>query len=292
MNSTTKNILISIGVLLCFSAQAQITADTLKLQINDQNTIYVTTVFNKKDTLILNFDTGCTDLIVTNDVLKDKLRDEVKLYHTNYSFEIGKRVFTTRVYDAQLTGHGTEGRFGWNFFADKTVELNYDNEIMVVHQQLPDVILTDSSYTRLPVKIMEEIPFIEAEIIQNDKSLKDYFLFDTGYQRTAMLDNEELQRKDFPKMKELKRVLMKGAQGNEIPVITSELEFLKMGDLILEKVPVQQITGNKPMRNRNAHILGNEVLKRFNVFMDYKNGFVYLKPNSLFNAGYIETKTT
>lgn len=64
-----------------------------------------------------------------------------------------------------------------------------------------------------------------------------------------------------------------------------------MGNLVLEKVPVQQITGNKPMRNRNAHILGNEVLKRFNVFMDNKNGFVYLKPNSLFNAEYIETKT-
>lgn len=123
-----------------------------------------------------------------------------------------------------MTGHGTEGRFGWNFFADKTVELNYDNGIMVVHPQLPDVILTDSSYMCLPVKIMEGIPFIEAEIIQNDKSLKDYFLFDTGYQRTAMLDNEELQMKDFPKMKELKRVLMKGAQGNEIPVITSQLE--------------------------------------------------------------------
>jgi len=290
MNSTVKSILTSIVVLLCFSTQAQIMADTLKLQINYQNTIYVTTVFNKKDTLILNFDTGCTDLILTTEVLKNKLRDEVKLYHNNYSFEIGKTEFSTKVYDAQLTGHGTEGRFGWNFFADKTVELNYDNGIMVLHQQLPDVILTDSSYTRLPFKIMEGIPFIEAEIIQNDKSLKDYFLFDTGYQRTAMLDNEELQKTDFPKMKELNRVLMKGAQGNEIPVITSELEVLKIGNLVLEKVPVQQITGNKPMRNRNAHILGNEVLKRFNVFMDYKNGFVYLKPNSLFNAEYIETK--
>lgn len=84
MNSIIKSILISLGMLLCWNAPAQVTADTLKLQINKQNTIYVTTVFNKKDTLVLNFDTGCTDLIITNDVLKNKLRDEIKLYHTDY----------------------------------------------------------------------------------------------------------------------------------------------------------------------------------------------------------------
>lgn len=44
------------------------------------------------------------------------------------------------------------------------------------------------------------------------------------------------------------------------------------------------------MQNRNLHILGNEILKRFNVFMDYKNGFVYLKLNHLAPAEYVETK--
>jgi len=279
-------------VLICFNASAQVTADTIKLQINEQNTIYVTTVFNNKDTLTLNFDTGCTDLILTADVLKNKLHDSIQLYKANYSLEIGKSVFSTKVYDAQLAGHGTEGRFGWNFFADKTVELNYDDGIMVVHSEVPAEVLKDGTYTRMPFKLIEGIPFIQAEMIHDGKSLKEDFLFDTGYQRTAMLDDEELHEKQFPAMKELKRVLMKGAQGNEIPVVTSELQILKIGNMVLENVPVQQITGNKPMRNRKAHILGNEVLKRFNVFMDYKNGFFYLKPNSLVTERYIESKTS
>lgn len=285
-----KKIPFLILVLLWFNASAQIVADTVKMGINDHNTIYVTTVFNKKDTLTLNFDTGCTDLILTTDVLKNKLYDSIQLYNRDYSLEIGQSVFFTRVYDAQLTGHGTEGRFGWNFFSYETVELNYDSGIMVVHNELPKEVLKNNTYTRLPFKLMEGIPFIEAEIIQNDKSMKDYFLFDTGYQRTAMLDNEELFKNGFPEMKELNRLIMRGGQGNEVPVITSELQVLKIGIFKLENVPVHQITGNKPMKNRNAHILGNEVLKRFNVFMDYKNGYVYLKPNHLFNAEYIETK--
>lgn len=55
-------------------------------------------------------------------------------------------------------------------------------------------------------------------------------------------------------------------------------------------MPAQQIIGQKPMRNRNAHILGNEVLKRFNVFMDHKNSVIYLKPNNNWNAAYIEAR--
>lgn len=289
-NKIYKRETVLLCLLVWLKAPAQVVTDTVKMGINDHNTIYVTAVFNKKDALTLNFDTGCTDLILTTDILKNKLYDSVKLYNRDYSLEIGQSVFSTRVYDAQLTGHGTEGRFGWNFFSDKTVELNYDSGIMVIHNELPNEVLKNDTYTRLPFKIMEGIPFIEAEIIQNNKSLKDYFLFDTGYQRTAMLDNEELLKNGFPEMKELNRVIMRGGQGNEVPVITSELRVLKIGTFKLENVPVQQITGNKPMKNRNAHILGNEVLKRFNVFMDYKNGFVYLKPNSLFNLDYIETK--
>ena len=289
MTQLHKLLLLPL-VLLCFNASAKLTADTVSLHINEQNTIYVKTVFNDKDSLILNFDTGCTDLIITADVLKNKLGNSIQLYKTDYALKIGKSVFSTKVYDAQLAGHGTEGRFGWNFFADKTVELNYDKGIMVIHNELPKDVLKDNTFKRLPFKLIEGIPFIQAEMIQNGKSLKEYFLFDTGYQRTAMLDDEELHEKQFPAMKELKRVLMKGAQGNKIPVITSELQILKIGNIVLENVPVQQITGNKPMRNRKAHILGNEVLKRFNVFMDYKNGFFYLKPNSLVTEQYIESK--
>jgi len=81
---------------------------------------------------------------------------------------------------------------------------------------------------------------------------------------------------------------MRGAQGNEVPVITSDLQLLKIGKYELKDVPVQQITSNKPLHGANIHILGNEVLKRFDTFLDFQNNVIYLKPNHLFNAEYIE----
>jgi hypothetical protein len=105
-----------------------------------------------------------------------------------------------------------------------------------------------------------------------------------------MLDSDLLKQNKFPahEMKEITKVMMHGATGNEVPVITSNLEGLKLGKFTLENVPAQLLTTNKPLRTANVHILGNEVLKRFNIFIDFQDNVVYLKPNHLFNSSYIE----
>lgn len=70
-----KKELLSCFILLYInvSAQKTISSDGIPLTINEQNTISVKTVFNEKDTLNLNFDTGTTELILTNTVLKNNL---------------------------------------------------------------------------------------------------------------------------------------------------------------------------------------------------------------------------
>lgn len=273
-------------------AQNSLVRDTMSLTINEQNTVYVKAIFNEQDSLNLNFDTGTTELVLTNDILKNKLNSETKLYNTIYNLKIGNNVYKTRVYDAELSGHGTDGRFGWDLFKGKVVEINYDENIFVVHSQIPDYVLSDNHYTKLYINYFSSIFSVESTISQNGEQITDCFLFDTGYQRTAMLDNDLLKQGNFPveKMEEIKKVMMKGAQGNEVPVITSNLEMLKIGCYELKDVPVQQITTNKPMRGHDIHILGNEILKRFNIFLDFQNNVVYLKPNKLYNVEYIESK--
>lgn len=289
------------GVLLCFillylnvSAQKSIVSDSIPLTINEQNTIIIKAVFNEKDTLNLNFDTGTTELILINDVVKNKLKSDPKLYSSFYNLKIGNTNYSTKVYDAELSGHGTDGRFGWDIFKGKIVELNYDLNLMIIHTALPKNLINNNTFTKLKIEFFEDLFLIESEIKQNNISNKDIFLFDTGYQRTVMLDNDLLKQENFPieKMKFIKKVIMKGAQGNEIPVITSNLKALKIGKFKLKNIPIQQTTGNKPLKNKNIHILGNEVLKRFNIFLDFQNNFVYLKPNHLFKEKYIDKKNS
>jgi hypothetical protein len=283
-------ILISINVF----AQKTTLSDSICLTINEQNTIFLKAIFNETDTLNLNFDTGATELILTNSALKNKLKYTPKLFTTFYNLKIGNTNYKTKVYDAELAGHGTDGNFGWDFFKDKIVELNYDENLMIIHSVLPENVARDNKFTKLKIEFFKDLFLVESKIKQSGVTNKDLFLFDIGYQRTAMLDNDLLKQGKFPteKMEVLKKVIMKGAQGNEIPVVTSNLKLLKIGKYKLKNVPVQLITTNKPLKNKNIHILGNEVLKRFNIFLDFQNNVVYLKPNHLFNDKYIDQKKT
>jgi len=285
-----------LGALLLVSfpslAQQPPTSDTIAFRMNGQNNMYVSAIFNQTDTLALNFDTGTTELVLINSVLKNKLKAAPKLYNTSYNLQIGKTPYQTKVYDAELTAQETDGRFGWDLFKNKVVELNYDKNILVVHSLLPTGIAKDKRYTKLAIEFYKDLLLISSSIKQDGIVNRDLFLFDTGYQRTAMLDTDLLKQAGFPtaKMKILKKVIMKGAQGNEIPVITANLHVLQIGKYKLKNVPVQQVTTNKPLKNKNIHILGNDVLKRFNVVLDLQQNVVYLKPNHLYNVEFTDLK--
>ncbi len=281
-------VFMSINVF----AQNMTLSDSIPLTINEQNTIFVKAVFNDKDTLNLNFDTGMTELVLTNDVLKNKLKTAPQLYNTFYNVKIGRTTYKTKVYNAVLSGHGTDGHFGWDFFKDKIVELNYDKSLLIIHSVLPNNVTLDHKFTKLKMEFYKDLFFVESEIRENDVANKNLFLFDIGYQRTVMLNSDLLKKEKFPteKMEVLKKIMMHGAQGNEIPVITSNLKIFKIGKYILKNVPVQVTNANKPFKEKDVHILGNEVLKRFNVFLDFQNNFVYLKPNHLFRDKYIDEK--
>jgi hypothetical protein len=277
-----------------FAQKETILHDSIPMKINEQNTIYIKVVFNEIDTLILNFDTGTTELILTNDVLKNKVKTPTKLYNTLYNLKIGKTEYRTKVYDAELTGHGTQGRFGWDLFKNKIVELNYDQSLMVIHSMLPDRVDNGKRFTKLKMEFFKDIFLVPSGIRQNGIVNKDLFLFDTGYQRTVMLNNDLLKQGKFPaeKMEVLKSTIMHGAKGNEIPVITSNLNAIQIGKYNLKNVPVQVTSTYKPFKDKNVHILGNEVLKRFNIFLDFQNNAVYLKPNHLYSEKYEGVSTT
>jgi hypothetical protein len=282
-------IVLFIVSLHVFGQKGGSSNDTIPLFLNEQNTIFIKAVFHEHDTLNLNFDTGTTELVLTNATLNNKLSFEPRLYSTPYDLKIGQTVHKTKLYDAALSGHGTDGRFGWDLFKGKILELDPEKGHMIVHKSLPKHL---KKFSKLPIEFWKDLFFVRAVLDQSGVKNSDLFLFDTGYQRTLMLDNDLLLQHSFPteKMETIKKVIMKGAQGNEIPVITANLETFKLGKTSLKNVPIQLMTINKPLKDKNTHILGNEVLKRFNIIFDFQNSFVYIKPNSLFSDSYKDQK--
>jgi len=212
------------------------------------------------------------------------------LYNTLHDIKVGSKTYKSKVYDIQLAGHGVDGLLGWDNFDGYIVELNYDKNIMVVHSKLPKAVKQNKAVDKFKMKYFNQVFYIEGEITQGKTTVKDWFMFDTGYQKTVVLDNDLLNKAKFPvaEMAVIQTDTLLGIMKNKIPVVTSNLESLKLGKNELKNVPAQILTTNKPVRGANVHILGSDVLKRFNTFFDFQQNLVYLEPNHLYEAKYIQ----
>lgn len=266
--------------------------DSIPFFVNNHNTNFLKVIFDSTDSLILNFDTGATEVALTNDALKSKFRSSPKLYNTDYNLQIGSKLYKSKVHDIAMAGYETDGLLGWNNFDGMIVELNYDDNKLIVHSKMPKQILHDKDYEIFKMRYIDNKPFIESELQQSGIKNKNWFLFDLGYTRTVMLDSDLLKETHFPTsdMKVLNKLIMHGVSSNEIPVITSDLEILKIGNFKLENVPVQVMQHANPIRGLNIHILGNDILKRFNTVLDFQKNVVYLKPNKHYNDDFADQK--
>lgn len=274
-----------------FSKAKPVLRDTIPFQITEFNNIKVKSVLNKKDTIFLTFDTGSIDFYMIKSSIKKFLNPEGKKLTmddiSDNNFKIGNLEWKhQQIYPIDTTGQGTGGMFGWNAFDGKVLEIDHDKNLMIAHSKLPKI---SKDYEKFDMELMKEHFCIYLDLEQNGKKHKTRYLFDSGYQRAVMLDNDILKEislgiENFKLIKETK---MYNSQNEEIPVKTVLLPKLHVGKYVLQSVPAQINSHNKPAGFK-TNFLGNEILKRFNAILDFQNNVVYLKPNKHFIAEYAE----
>lgn len=258
--------------------------DTIPFELTAFNNIKLKVILDQKDTLDLKFDSGTTDFLLTNDEIKSNplLKDL-----DNHSFQLGNMKWEKQsIIPVELSGQGTVGRFGWNLFDGKIVEIDYDKNLFIIHSRLDKKL---KQYEKFEMEYIQGLFYIQGALEIKNITYKNRFLFDNGYQRTIMLDEQLMKEQNFPKdsLTIIKKVIMRNGQGKEFPVLTVNNEKLNLGKFTLKNIPVQLLTTSNPARVK-THILGNEVLKRYNTILDFQKNIVYLVPNSLYDLGYTE----
>lgn len=270
-----------------YSGQMPVGHDTIPFILTEFNNIKIKAILNNRDTLDLKFDSGTTGLLLTNETIKHKthLSDNT---NANNRLQIGNLSWTgLEVYPVELSGQGTDGRFGWDLFDGKIVEIDYDKSVFIVHTKMPKI---TNGYSKFNMEYIHTLFCIQAELQIKNKKYSNRFLFDNGYQRTIMLDTILMREQHYPTdLEVIKKVIMKNGQGKEIPVITVNNERLNLGKQTLFNIPVQLMTTANPAKIK-IHILGSEILKRFNTILDFQNNLVYLKPNTLIDLPYTDAK--
>jgi len=201
-----------------------------------------------------------------------------------HSFAIGNMNWDSlKIYPARIGPEEAVGHFGWNLFEDRIIELNYEDQILIVHDELPSDL---SEYTKLEIEYTHTLFCVKGRMSVNSQDFIGKFLFDTGFQRAVVLDRELTKKSDFPTdLAVIKETRLKNSQGQEFVNKVVEIDSLQLKQLSAPDVPVQMLSTPNPARFE-THILGGELLKRFNTILDFRYGHVYLRANSLMSLPY------
>lgn len=253
--------------------------DTIPFTLTDHNNLLFHVVINDKDSLPVIFDSGTSGLLLDDNVYK-------KEYN---SLTIGRFHWDSLdVYPVSLSGHGSDGRFGWDLFDGKVVEIDYDRSLFIVHTRLPDT----HGYTALPIEYTHDLFCIRGDLAVRGVRYPGRFLYDDGYERTILLDTALVAETGYPRDQPvLKKSVLRDGRGREVPVVVFNNERLDLNAVSLYNIPAQLLAAANPARFK-THILGAEVLKRFNTLLDFQHDVVYLKPNGLMDAAYADAQSS
>ncbi|MEJ0101472.1 MAG: hypothetical protein WDO19_02455 [Bacteroidota bacterium] len=148
-----------------------------------------------------------------------------------------------------------DGLLGNSLFQDKIVEINYDKRLIIVRDNLPEADTTYSVYNMILVDGV--VPMMEARLATKDTICKTWFVFDTGDSGNAWIDDSTASR--FKLYKGVDKIF---SFGDRVIVKLPEMRVAN-----LSFFNISAILAKPGTHTRDLSLLGNSILKRFNVIL-------------------------
>lgn len=278
------------------------TRDTIPFILTERNAIHVKAVINEQDTVNLHFDVGSFDFRLTQDAIVKKTgllanQPEALTGRAKPNFnqlepvrkiQLGKVLFLNpEVVPTLLTAREMDGRFGWNLFEGKSVEIDYDQGLLIIHSKLPKNL---KGYRRSNIEFLQSFVCIKSALVVKHKAYKGLFLFDTGSDQALILDSLWVARSHFPRdLPLIKTTVFSDPRGVKYESKTVLCPRIETNGISLQNIPATLLGSKNPV-GFEVNYLGNDALKRFNIILDFRHDRIYLKPNSLLNMPFREAK--
>lgn len=273
--------------------------DTIPFTLSAYNAIQVKAIVNGMDTLNLHFDVGSFDFRFTkeallkrtslvpnrNEVLSGKVKADYNHLNPVTILQMGSITWKNpEIVPTGLTSYDMDGRFGWNLFEGKSVEINYNKHCLVIHPKLPKQM---KGYVKSDLEFMESFVCMKGAIQIGAHNYNGYFLMDTGSDQAMILDSSWVARQHFPKdsLKLIRTSSLKDPRGVTYETRTVQVPHIILNGFTLTNIPAYMLSSRNPV-GFEVNYLGNDLLKRFNMILDFKNDAVYLKPNQLMSVAY------
>jgi hypothetical protein len=272
--------------------------DTIPFTLGSDHGIHLKGKINKSDTLDFLFDIGANAIVITSNLIGNKVNLELDgkaenkgsdgLHNIEKSssneIEIGTLNWTNvEIISIDYQNPNFDGVLGWIAFENKIVEINYDKNILIIHKSIET---TPKDYFKIETIMIEGLLFIKGNTLVNGTVSEGWFEYDSGSNGCLSLSQNFATENNLNgAMEKVGESISSGSAGIEWKAHNYILPKLQFGEFELLEIPIS-INEKDPEGIENNDILGNNLLKRFNAIIDLKNFQIYLRPNTLLNLEY------
>lgn len=141
-------------------------------------------------------------------------------------------------------------------------------------------------YVRSRIDFIHSFVCVKGAFEIENKSYPANFILDTGSDRAIIIDSAWASRHGLPKDLQLIRTaILRDPRGvaYENKIVLAPL--LRLNNFTLTNIPTF-VLGSKNPAGFEINDLGNDLLKRFNIILDFRKDYLYLKPNELMSLPY------
>ena len=150
---------------------------------------------------------------------------------------------------------------GWQFFENKIIEFDFQNQRIFVYEELPDI----TEYSKINIELSQSFKLIiPVQVVLQGKTLEDSVVIDTGYNGYVTLSSKHIEKQGI--------YIIRSYIGKSPTCPILAADTIKIGDLRVANQNMSILYSNRPLGS-----LGTETMENFSVILDLKNYDLYLK---------------
>ena len=227
----------------------------------------------------------------------EALKSQKNFFKIGNAINIDQDIFV--VFDSSINftprlGVDVHGIIGFDLFKDFVVEINYSSKYLKLHKPDSYVYKKCSRCEQFNLSFYNNKPYIDGEVIIDSENIPVKLLVDTGSSDALWLFEEDSLNmrpiNNYYFIDFLGKGLSGSVFGKRSKVKSFHLKNFVFNDVNVAFPDSTSVSYARKHEERNGSISG-EILKRFNIIMDYKHARITLKRNKMFKYPFRYNKS-
>lgn len=198
-------------------------------------------------------------------------------------------LYTTSLNHLEMSiGRNIDGIIGYDLLKNYVVSIDYDDMLMKIY--VPEGFSYQGKGQSMPVKLIHYIPTVTATVqLNNGETYKESFFVNTGAGTTMDFNTPFANKhKVIDKTGEHYSYPVAGLGKEETRHYEGRVSNFKIGSIDVQNLPIgiSQATHGIQHNKKVAGIMGNRLLKHYNITFDLTNKVIYMDSNKVTDEPY------